>query len=179
MRKLSGLSIAICLLMAFLAAASEQVPPPAEPAIGAEPSTRMSVEDLAKLKQNPVSGLRQVLLQAVVSPNLPGSGKTEGVYSLQVVWPFRLNEDYRLITYSILPTVQVPGAPTKATFGLGDTLLNFFVTPTKPGAIIWGIGPGVLLPTRSNPALGSNRMGLGPALVLFYEKKKWSAGVVL
>src|SRR5271157_4714871 len=37
-----------------------------------------SVEELAKLKQNPVSGLREVILQAVVSPDMPVTGKTAG-----------------------------------------------------------------------------------------------------
>jgi hypothetical protein len=47
-----------------------------------------------------------------------------GAYSLQVVWPFSLNEDWRLISYTILPVLQVPvpGESTKAE--LGDTLIN-------------------------------------------------------
>ena len=64
---------------------------------------------------------------------MPDSGKTAGAYSLQVVWPFSLNEDWRLISYTILPVLQVPvpGESTKA--GLGDTLLNLFASPKKPG----------------------------------------------
>jgi hypothetical protein len=145
-----------------------------------ESNQKPSVEDLVKLKQNPVSGLRQVVLQAVVSPNVPESGKTEGTYSIQPVWPFSLSKDLKLITYTILPVVQLPGAPGQdSVVGLGDTLVNLFVSPKKPGAIISGAGPAISLPTRTNPALGTNRPGLGPALVLFYPKNAWSAGVVL
>ena len=139
-----------------------------------------SVEELVKLKQNPVSGLRQVVLQANVSPNVPGSGKTEGNYSIQPVWPFSLGEDWKLITYTILPVIQQPGLNGEdTTVGLGDTLINLFVAPKKPGAVVWGVGPAILLPTRSDPELGTDRAGLGPAVVLFYPQATWSAGLVL
>lgn len=142
-------------------------------------SQKVSVEELAKLKQNPVSGLRQLLVDVVVSPDSGGSGETEGVYSLQLVWPFSLSEDWKLITYTILPLAQLPGASGgDSVVGLSNTLINLFVAPKKPGAIIWGVGPAILLPTRTDPALGSDHPGLGPALVLFYEKNEWSGGVV-
>src|SRR5271167_1177942 len=139
-----------------------------------------SVEELAKLKQNPVSGLREVILQAVVSPDVPVTGKTAGNYSIQPVWPFSLGENWRLVTYTILPVIQQPGAPGENSIvGLGDTLINLFFSPQKPGPLIWGAGPAILLPTRTDPALGSNRLSLGPAVLLFYPKDAWSAGLVL
>jgi hypothetical protein len=161
-----------------MSGASGQTAASGEPPAGGEDGP--STEELVKLKQNPVSGLRQVTFNASVSPDVGSSDETEGSYSLQVVWPFRLAEEWKVITYSILPAIQLPGGPgSDSTFGLGDTLLNFFVAPTKPGAIIWGAGPAVLLPTRTDPALGSDRAGLGPSAVLYYESNKWSAGVVL
>ena len=51
-------------------------------------SPKPSAEELAKLKQNPLSGLREIIFQAEVSPNVPGSGETFGSYSIQPVWPF-------------------------------------------------------------------------------------------
>ena len=132
-----------------------------------------------ELKQNPVSGLREIIFQLEISPNLPGSGKTAGSYSIQPVWPFSLGEDWKLITYTILPIVQLPDAAGETTVGLGDTLLNLFVAPKKPGALVWGVGPAILLPTRTDPALGPDTLSLGPSLVLFYAKGAASAGVVL
>lgn len=64
--------------------------------------------------------------------------------------------------------------------GLGNTLLNLYVSPRKfSGKLVWGAGPAVLLPTRSNDELGSDRVGLGPSGILFYSADAWSAGVVL
>jgi hypothetical protein len=94
--------------------------PPAAAQFASQPQTvatdQTSVEELAALKHNPVSGLRQIVLQAVVSPDMPISRKTDGNYSIQPVWPFALGENWRLITYTILPVVQLPGAPSEHLF---------------------------------------------------------------
>jgi hypothetical protein len=151
-----------------------------ESATSAEPKQAPSVEELVKLKQNPVSGLKQILLQADVNPNYPDSGQTQGIYSLQAVWPFSLNEDYRLVTYTIVPQYHVPASPGESSInGLGDTLINLFVSPKKAGTLVWGAGPTILLPTRGDPLLGSDRVALGPAALLFYPQEKWSAGLVV
>jgi hypothetical protein len=102
-----------------------------------------------------VSGLRQIVLQANVDPNYPDAGKTQGIDSLQPVWPFSINEDYRLITYTL------------------------FISPKKADTLVWGAGPAIVLPTRSDPALGTNRVALDPAFLLFYPQENWSAGLVL
>jgi len=147
---------------------------------GTAVSTDFSAQELAKLKQNPVSGLRQSILTANVSPDVPDSDDSLNAYSLQLVWPFALNEDWRLITYSILPLIDLPGvAGQDSTTGLGNTLLNFFVSPQEAGNFVWGAGAAVSLPTHSEPELGSDSAGLGPTAVLFYAKDAWSAGVVL
>jgi hypothetical protein len=147
---------------------------------GTTVNTDSSVQELAKLKQNPVSGLRQLILTADISPDVPYSDDPLSLYSLQLVWPFALNEDWRLITYSILPVIDLPGASGQdSTTGLGNTLVNLFVSPREASNFVWGAGPAVSLPTHSEPELGSDRVGLGPSAVLFYAKDVWSAGVVL
>jgi hypothetical protein len=166
--------------LALLVSAQTSVVSADESATSGESNRLPSVEELVKLKQNPVSGLKQILFEANVNPNYPGSGKTQGIYSLQAVWPFSINEDYRLVTYTIVPQYHVPGPPGESTLnGLGDTLINLFVSPKKAGALVWGIGPSILLPTRTDPALGSDRVALGPAALLFYPQDRWNAGLVL
>ena len=163
-------ALTMALMLAGASLASEQ----------ADTNASVSNEELLKMKQNPVSGLRQVVLDTTLSPNMPVTGGSEGSYSLQVVWPFRLDDDWRLITYSILPVLQVPEGNGEYTVGTGNTLLNAFVTPATPASdFVWGLGPAVLLPTRGDPDLGSDRLGLGPSGVLFYAKDNWGAGVVL
>ena len=170
-----------CAATAFAFAAAAQMPASSSATVAlAEEKRSPSVEELVKLKQNPVSGLKQILFEANVNPNYPDSGKTQGIYSLQAVWPFSLNEDYRLVSYTILPYIKAPGTAGDSTVkGLGDTLINLFVSPKKAGELVWGVGPTILLPTRTEPELGSNRVALGPAALIFYPQDKWSAGLVL
>ncbi len=66
-------------------------------------------------------------------PGRAGFRKDGGAYSLQVVWPFSLNGDWRLISYTILPVLQVPVPGESSKVGLGDTLINLFAAPKKPG----------------------------------------------
>ena len=166
---------AVCLLLAIASYAHAD-----EKESGTAVTTESSAQELAKLKQNPVSGLRQLILTADVSPDVPYSDDPLSLYSLQLVWPFALNEDWRLITYSILSVIDLPSASGQdSTTGLGNTLLNFFVSPREASNFVWGAGPAVSLPTHSEPELGSDRVGLGPSAVLFYAKDVWSVGVVL
>lgn len=145
-----------------------------------ESASEIQIEELVKMKQNPVSGLREVILDVTLSPDVPGTGGTEASYSAQIVWPFPLGEDWQLISYTIAPLLQVPTGDGDYEVGMGNTLLNFFVAPAKPdGNLVWGAGPTVLVPTRTDELLGSDRLGLGPSAVLYYAKDQWGAGVVL
>jgi hypothetical protein len=167
-------------VLPFATSAQSQESPPTQSTPDGAANQKPSVEELAKLKQNPVSGLRQIVLQADVAPDLPGSGKTAGSYSFQAVWPFSLSENWKLISYSILPVLQLPGEPgASTTVGLGDTLISLFASPKKAGAVVWGFGPAILLPTRTDPALGSNRAGAGPSAVLYHAKDAWGVGIVV
>ena len=141
---------------------------------------KLTVEELRAMKQNPVSGLKQILLEANMDPGYPASGQTQGIYSLQAVWPFSLGEKYRLVTYTILPMVNLPQPSGEDNIiGLSNTVINIFLSPKGAGTLVWGAGPTILLPTITNPDLGSNRVSLGPAALLFYAKKNWNAGVVV
>lgn len=148
--------------------------------VQAETSSRSSIDAILKLKQNPVSGLRQVGLDVTLAPNVPGTGGTEGSYSTQIVWPFPLGEDWKVISYTIIPVLQAPLGNGDYEIGLGNTLLNFFIAPAKhAGKWVWGAGPSILLPTRTDDLLGSNRLGLGPSGVIYYAEEKWGAGLVI
>src|SRR5208283_2875393 len=177
----AAVSLAMVLAASRASAQEASATPTENPgSVTADAAPAPSIEDLVKLKQNPVSGLRQILFQADDNPDYPGPGKTQGVYSLQAVWPFAINADYRLVTYTIAPVYNVPGQAGENTVnGLGDALINVFVSPTKAGALVWGAGPSILLPTRSNAALGSSHVALGPAALIFYPKDNWSAGLIV
>ena len=174
---LSRFSMSLVALFAVTVAASGQDTSTASNAPDfSHPST---VEDIAREKQNPVSGLRSLTLQNV---NFPLGNGTADSFSIQPVWPFRLSPDWRLVTYTIAPIEWLPsqGPNTRSASGLGNILFNGYISPEKPsGSFKWGIGPAVQLPTRTDSLLGSNRLSLGPAALLYATAGPVSGGIVL
>ncbi|SFD48905.1 hypothetical protein [Flavobacterium phragmitis] len=138
-----------------------------------------SVEEMSKKRQDPVSGLRSVFLQEVL---LPVGDGTASSFSVQPVYPFKLGTNLKLITYTIIPFQSIPPITEGATCeaGMGNVLFNgYFSSITKKGKFSWGIGPAMQIPTRTNSALGSSALSLGPTALLYYAGDKFSLGTVL
>jgi hypothetical protein len=70
--------------------------------------------------------------------------------------PFRVTDDWMLITRWITPIVYQPNVFTGdgGANGLGDLNPSFFLSPAAPGKVIWGFGPTLLLPTATERNAG-------------------------
>ncbi len=143
----------------------------------------MSSEELAKLAQNPVGNLISVPFQNNTNFNVGPEDGTQNILNIQPVLPITLNEDWNLITRTIVPLIWQPGfEPGQGTrFGLGDVQLSGFFSPSKPtsGGLIWGAGAIVQMPTNSND-LGNKNWGMGPTAVVLRMKHgdPWVYGVL-
>jgi hypothetical protein len=64
----------------------------------------------------------------------------QNVLNIQPVVPFSLNEDWNLVTRTILPLISQPGmTPGQGTtFGLGATQFSALLSPAQTGRLIWG-----------------------------------------
>ena len=87
--------------------------------------------------------------------------------NIQPVIPIALNEEWNLITRTIVPLIyQDKVVPAEGSqFGLGDINEQLFFSPTKPtsGGLIWGVGAALLLPTATDSLIGSKKWGAGPS----------------
>ena len=142
----------------------------------------LSAEDLAKIAQNPVGNLISVPFQENAYFNVGPLNGTQNVLNIQPVIPISLNDDWNIITRTILPIISLPGfVPGQgSTSGIGDVQISAFLSPAKPGAWIWGVGAITQLPTHSNNSLGNNNAGLGPTVVLLHLEhgSPWVYGVL-
>src|SRR5271155_4656883 len=102
----------------------------------------LSPEDLAKIAQNPVGNLISVPFQENAYFNVGPEDRTQNVLNIQPVIPFDINENWNIITRTILPIISLPGfTPTQgSTNGIGDTQISAFLSPANPGGWIWGVG---------------------------------------
>lgn len=139
--------------------------------------------NLAQQLANPVAALISVPFQFNYQSGIgPVDDGRQQVLNIQPVIPFSLNEDWNLISRTILPVVRqndlFPGAGHQS--GISDTVQSFFFSPKAPtaGGWIWGAGPVFLLPTGSNDLLTTDKWGIGPTGVALRQQGQWTVGVL-
>ena len=128
-----------------------------------------SATDLAKKLQNPIGDLISIPFQNNTNFNVGPHKGTQDILNIQPVIPIHLNDDWNLITRTILPLVWSPSfLPGQSVpFGTGPTSFSAFLSPKNfVDGWLWGAGPIVQIPTISSKTLGSNVWGAGPAFVL-------------
>jgi len=138
-----------------------------------------SAEALAKAAQNPIANMISLPLQNNTNLNIGPNDETQNILNVQPVWPFELNEDWNVITRTIIPVTSQPDIFTPANDGringIGDVSFSAFISP-KVSDITWGVGPIFLLPTASNDALGSDKWAAGISAVALAMPGKWVVG---
>ncbi len=140
-----------------------------------------SATDLAKQIQNPVGDLISLPLQYNVNFGYGPHQGTQHVLNLQPVIPFHVDDDWNVITRTILPVVWNPGSsiPT-VPIGTGPISFTAILSPSHDvDGWLWGAGPVVQLPTISSVTLGSSVWGAGPSAVIVYSGGPWVAGALL
>ena len=152
-------------------------------ALATQANAQESASDLAKKLSNPVAALISVPFQLNYDEKI---GTTENgskwLLNLQPVVPITLNEEWNLISRTILPVVSqediFPGAGSQS--GIGDIVQSVFFSPKAPtaGGWIWGVGPVFLLPTGSDDLLSARKWGAGPTAVLLKQEHGWTYGAL-
>lgn len=168
---------ALAALLNAGAPARAQSPPP-NPAVTAANDAKPADDaaDLALKLANPVAALISVPLQfnfdGDIGPLNGGERSGERItLNVQPVVPIRLNNEWNVISRTILPLVWqnniAPGSGSQ--FGLGDTVQSLFFSPAVPRGAIWGVGPVLLVPTGTDPLLSGGKWGGGPTGVILKQ----------
>jgi hypothetical protein len=147
----------------------------------AAPSDEAQAEALQKAVQNPVASLISVPLQNNMNLGYGSFNRTQNVLNIQPVIPAHISENWNLITRIIQPIVwqPYPNQNTGGEYGLGDMNPTFFLSPAKPGKLIWGVGPALVIPTATSTILGQGKLSLGPSVVLLAQPPHWTIGALI
>lgn len=167
MHKSAAAILAVTVLWAGQALA-QTAPPP-------------SNNEVSKETENPVS--RQISLPLLFQADFLGGADhlTKSTFEVdQAIVPFRLNDEWSLITRTKLPAEALP--PTKAggpwVEGLGNGYTTFFLSPEYGRGFYWGVGP-VLSYPATNAMLGATKFGSGPSIAFIREDAgPWVYGLV-
>ena len=90
------------------------------------PSIAQDVEELARAAQNPLASMISVPFQNNTNFEVGPEESTQNVLNIQPVVPFNLNENWNLITRTIIPIISQPAStPEQSRInGLGDIQLT-------------------------------------------------------
>jgi hypothetical protein len=161
--------------------ASPEAPaPPSEAGLDLSkltPAQRAALQAaIIKTSQNPVGNIGIIPFQNNFNYGVGPYTRFQYNLNIQPVVPFMLGPNMNLIARTIIPVINQPSfAPPSvcasvygcgSTFGTSDIQEQLFFAPkTKPGALIWGIGPIFQFPSASPGTLGAGKWAAGPDLV--------------
>ena len=174
-------SLAIVIPSVSLAAQEGQGTAGANSHASAPESAADSAAALAKATQNPVASLISVPLQNNSNFNIGPYNRTQDIFNIQPVIPKRISENWMLITRVIQPLVWQPYTTenTGGQAGIGDMNPTLFLSPAKPGKLIWGVGPAIVIPTATSTQLGQGKLSFGPSVVALVQPGHWTFGVLV
>jgi len=139
-----------------------------------------ATQDLAKESQNPISTLISVPFENNTTFNNGTEDAIVNILNIKPVVPLSIGENWNLINRLIVPVIYQEERFTGEgdVFGLGDITYQGFLSPAKPGKLIWGIGPQLQMPTGMD-RLTSDQWSLGPAAVGLMMPGNWVFGLLV
>jgi hypothetical protein len=140
--------------------------------------------NLAQELSNPIASLYTLPMQLNFDQDLGANGEgSQTLLNLQPLIPFSLNEDWHLISRSIVPLIDQQDVAWKGQdeTGVGDVIQSLFLSPseTPDHGWIWGVGPAASLPTASHDAFGIDSWAFGPTAVVLKTKETWTVGALV
>ena len=137
---------------------------------------------LAKQSQNPVANMISIPFEfwhydgengdsfvGIVKPVIPTP-----VFGMNLINRFIL--PYASVNGVLEQPGSTPAPTTVDADGLADMTYQGFLSPAKPGSLIWGAGAALTIPTGSDD-LTTDRWSAGPSLLLLTMPGKWVLGL--
>jgi hypothetical protein len=139
-------------------------------------------EELRKIARNPIADEIKLPFDEDFTFNQGPYNRNASSLAIQPVFPLSITGDWLLVTRIVATALAYqpnPDAKSGGTTGTGDTNVSFFLTSSRTGSLIWGVGPAVLMPTATSDQLGAGKWGVGPTVAVLVAPEWGSAGVLV
>jgi hypothetical protein len=142
--------------------------------------------NLAEQTQNPVASLISVPLESNFNFGVGPADNTQYVMNAKPVIPQNVSENWNWIHRGIQPVIVQDNLTNTGTdiktdssiFGMGDLTYQGFLTPAKPGKVIWGAGPVLVVPWGED-GLSTEKWQAGAGFVALTKINNWVIGSVV
>ena len=161
--------------------AETTVDEPTDPIEGSDADAQAA--SIAQKLSNPVASLISVPIQINYDDKY-GLNEKGSVWrtNVQPVIPISLNDDWNMISRTIVPIVKQSDVPIPglSESGIGDIVQSVFFSPKKPtdNGLIWGIGPVINIPTSTKETLGPEAWAAGPTGLVLKQSGPWTYGAL-
>lgn len=127
-------------------------------------------QDLALKLANPVAKLINVPFNFNVTQGIGNYNGSQLVFNFQPVIPITIGK-LNIVTRTIVPFIENRNiiSENSTQFGISDINFSAFLTPSKIGKFIWGVGPAFSIPTASKAYFGSEKWSVGPTAVILKQ----------
>jgi hypothetical protein len=133
---------------------------------------------LAKDSQNPIANLNTIPLQWNFYSGGGLGAQSMSILNVQPILPLPINANWLLVSRTVIPFVNIPGASGQRYQGIADIQEQFYFSPTGEAALIWGAGPIFSFPTSNQPATQTGQYAMGATAVALKIGKTWVYGVL-
>jgi len=182
--KHTGLGLVMSLLVSQVAMAETIAASDTEEAMAVQSVKKSkSKEDMAKQLANPVAALISLPMQLNYDRGFQktsGNDSNKWTLNVQPVIPFSFNDDWNVISRTIVPLIRTDNMPLGSgiTNGVGDIVQSLFFSPKAPteSGWIWGAGPVFLVPTGSD--VSADTWGAGPTAVALKQDGPLTYGIL-
>jgi hypothetical protein len=138
--------------------------------------------ELAHLVENPIAEVVSVPFQNNLTFGVGAHDDPLNVLNIQPVLPFRVSQEWNVISRTIIPVVHEPPLTPGmgSTDGVGDISLALYLSPAKTSSsFIWGVGPALTFPSATNDALGQGKFSAGLSAVALTIQGHWLVGALV
>jgi hypothetical protein len=145
---------------------------------------------MAKKAQDPLGDVRAIMTDNTIAFDGGPDDETSFGFQFQPVYAIPGDGNINMIARAVIPVVGVEpgvvlpplgpgGRPNSgSSWGISDTIVQYFFSPKSEGGIKWGIGPQVSLKTRSSDRQAGAGWGGGLAAVVFGGVGNWALGAI-